>query len=98
MSAAFVAAAFIVAVCLAPAARAFTIQNSSDPGAGQGYLDVDKPTAADRNAPVNRFGSENGMTTFRSGNSTFQFGSQPSFDRRYSTDNLFNPYMREGRF
>ena len=48
-------------------------------------------------APVNRFGSENGQTTIKQGNSTLQFGNQQSFGQRYNNENLFNPYAREGR-
>ncbi|HEY7231211.1 MAG TPA: hypothetical protein VH558_12640 [Pseudolabrys sp.] len=96
-SCAFVAA-FLVAICSAPGVQAFTIQDSNGPVGGQGYLDLDKPAAApDRMAPVSRFGSENGQTTIKQGNNTFYFGQQRSFDQRYSTDNIFNPYTREGR-
>ena len=56
------------------------------------------PAAApDRLAPVSRFGNENGQTTYKSGNGTFQFGQQRSFEQKYNTDNIFNPYTREGR-
>jgi hypothetical protein len=37
------------------------------------------------------------MSTMKQGNTTFQFGSQRSFDQRYNTNNLFDPYAREGR-
>ena len=61
-------------------------------------MDLDKPAAApDRLAPVSRFGTENGQTSIKQGNTTFQFGQQRSFDDRYNTNNLFNPYTREGR-
>jgi hypothetical protein len=96
LSVAFVAAAFAAALCVAPA-QAFTIQNSdAQPGSGQGYLDLDKPTV-DPKAPVSQFSTENGVTTYKSGNSTFQFGNAPSFNQKYSTENIFNPYTREGR-
>ena len=39
----------------------------------------------------------NGQSTMQQGNTTFQFGSQRSFDQRYNTNNLFDPYAREGR-
>ena len=99
MSAAFVAAAFVAAVCAASAAQAFTVQDSNGPVGGQGYIDFDKPGAApDRMAPVNRFGNENnGQTTIKQGSGTFQFGAQQSFGQRYNTDNIFNPYTRDGR-
>jgi len=93
----FMAAAYLAALCIAPAANAFTIEDQAGPGGGQGYLDLDKPTAPDRNVPVSRFGTENGQMTYKQGNSTFQFGQQRSFSDRYSTDNIFNRYTREGR-
>lgn len=99
MSRAFTAAAIVSAAMFAvPAAQAFTMQDSNGAVSGQGFLDLDKPTAApDRMAPVNRFGSENGQTTIKQGNSTLQFGNQQSFGQRYNNENLFNPYAREGR-
>ena len=56
-----------------------------------------RAAAPDRMAPVNRFGNENGQATIKQGNSTFQFGNQQSFGQRYNTDNIFNPYARDGR-
>jgi hypothetical protein len=79
------------------AAQAFTVEETHAPGGGQGYLESDKPTVPDRHVPVSRFGTENGQTTYKSGNNTFYFGNQRSFDQKYSTDNIFNPYAREGR-
>lgn len=98
MSRAYAAAIFAAALFIAPAAQAFTIQDSGGPTGGQGYLELDKPAAApDRLAPVSRFGTDNGQTTFKQGNSSFYFGQQRSFDQRYNTDNIFNPYARDGR-
>jgi len=100
MSRACTAAAIVFAAgFVASAAHAFTMQDSNGAASsGQGYLDLDKPSAPpDRLAPVNRFGNENGQTTIKSGNGTFQFGQQRSFDQKYNNDNLFNPYAREGR-
>ena len=94
LSAAGVAAALFAAVS---AAQAFTVEETHAPGGGQGYLESDKPTVPDRHVPVSRFGTENGQTTYKSGNNTFYFGNQRSFDQKYSTDNIFNPYAREGR-
>ena len=93
-----IAAIAVAAVFVASAAHAFSMQDSNGPVSGPGYLELDRPAAApDRMAPVNRFGTENGQTTFKQGNSTLQFGNQPSFGQRYNTDNIFNPYAREGR-
>jgi hypothetical protein len=33
----------------------------------------------------------------KQGNTTLQFGQQRSFNERYNTNNLFDPYAREGR-
>ncbi|MGE5162742.1 MAG: hypothetical protein ACM3IH_01810 [Sphingobacteriales bacterium] len=97
-SRAFIAAAAVLAaVCVAPAAQAFTVQDSGGASGGQGYLDLDKPAVQDRNVPVSRFGTDNGQTSIKQGNTTLQFGQQRSFDQRYNTDNIFNPYTREGR-
>lgn len=98
MSRALIAAAFLAALSVVPAAQAFTIENQGGASGGQGFMDLDKPAAApDRMAPVSRFGNENGQTTIKQGNSTFQFGQQRSFNERYNTNNLFDPYAREGR-
>jgi hypothetical protein len=93
-----VAAAFLATMYVMPAAQAFTIENQGGGGSGQGFLDLDKPAAPpDRQAPVSRFGNENGQTTLKQGNTTFQFGQQRSFGERYNSNNLFDPYAREGR-
>ena len=93
-----IAAIAFAAVFVASAAHAFTMQDQNGPVGGRGYLELDKPAAApDRLAPMNRFGTENGQTTLKQGNATFQFGNQQSFGQRYNTDNIFNPYAREGR-
>ena len=93
-----IAAVAVAAVFGVSAAQAFTVQDSNGPVGGQGYLDFDKPMAPpDRMAPVNRFGNDNGQTTIKQGSGTFQFGAQQSFGQRYNTDNIFNPYTRDGR-
>jgi hypothetical protein len=93
-----VAAASLVALAVAPGAKAFTIENQGGASGGQGYLDIDKPSAApDRLTPGSPFNTDNGQTTVKQGNTTFQFGQQRSFDERYNSNNLFDPYAREGR-
>jgi hypothetical protein len=93
-----IAASAFAAVLVASAANAFSMQDENGPVSGRGYLELDKPAAApDRFAPVNRFGTENGQSTYKQGNATFQFGAERSFGQRYNTDNIFNPYAREGR-
>ena len=90
--------AFLVTICAGPGAQAFTIENQSAPSGGRGFADQDKPAAApDRHAPVSPFGSTNGQTTVQQGNTTLQFGQQRSFSDRFNSDNIFNPYAREGR-
>lgn len=91
------AAAFLAALYVAPCAKAFTIEDQAGSSGGRGYLDLDKPATQDRNIPVSRFGTENGQTTIKQGNTTLQFGQPRSFSDRYNTDNIFNPYTREGR-
>ena len=93
-----IAAAFLAALGVAPVAQAFTIQGAGGSSGGQGFMDLDKPAAPpDRLGTGSRLDSENGMSTMKQGNTTFQFGSQRSFDQRFNTNNLFDPYAREGR-
>ena len=97
-SRALITAAFLAALGAAPTAQAFTIQDSNGSSVGAGFMDLDKPAAPpDRLGTGSRFDSENGQSTMKQGNTTFQFGSQRSFDQRYNTNNLFDPYAREGR-
>jgi len=92
------AAAFLAALCAVSGAYAFTIENQGGASGGQGYVDLDRPAAApDRMTPVSPFNTEGGQTTIKQGNSTFQFGQQRSFNERYNSNNLFDPYAREGR-
>lgn len=79
------------------AAYAFTIEGG--PGASGSVskwqdLDLPKAKALD---PDSRFKSENGAMEFKSGGGTFYFGPERSFDQRYDTKNLFDPYARDGR-
>jgi hypothetical protein len=81
----------------APAARAFTLQDgqgNTSGGSNWRDLEMPKPKADE---PDSRFKSENGLTTYKQGNSTFFFGSKPSFDQKYNPSNLFDPYARDGR-
>jgi hypothetical protein len=98
-SRAFVAAAALLAATFAVSgAHAFTIEDQGGASGGRGYVDLDKPAAPpDRLAPVSPFNTDNGQTTIKQGNSTFQFGQQRSFNERYNSNNLFDPYAREGR-
>jgi hypothetical protein len=85
---AVLAAAFGLAVLVAPAAHAFTIENQG-------------ATNSDGNArytnPDARFsGPNNGQTVIKDGNTTLQFGQRPSFDERYNPNRMFNPIPRPG--
>ena len=97
-AAAFLAALFLAVLYATSAAQAFTVENQGGAAGGQGFLDLDKPAAPpDRLTPVSPLNTENGQTSVKQGNTTFQFGQQRSFNERYNTKNLFDPYAREGR-
>lgn len=92
------AAAFLTALHAVSGAHAFTIEDQGGASGGRGYVDLDKPAAApDRLAPVSPFNTDSSGSTIKQGNATFQFGQQRSFNERYNTNNLFDPYAREGR-
>jgi hypothetical protein len=92
-----IAAAFGLAVSAAGAAQAFTFEDQGASGGGQGFTDLNIPKVPSTGAPDSRFSSDNGLTTYKSGNSSFQFGSRPSFNERYNSNSLFDPYYRDGR-
>jgi hypothetical protein len=86
-----------LSLALAGAAHAFTIEGG--PGAGgttSNWKDLDVPKARALD-PDSRFKSDNGGMEFKSGSGTFYFGPQRSFDQRYDTKNIFDPYARDGR-
>jgi hypothetical protein len=82
------AAAFGLAVLVAPAAHAFTMDNNSN-------------TKVDGSArytdPDEHFSNSDGQTTMRQGNTTLQFGSRPSFEQRYDNSRMFDPLGRPGQ-
>jgi hypothetical protein len=83
------AAAFGLAVLIAPAAHAFTMDTTSNTNADgtARYTDPDQ-----------RFSnSGDGQTTIRQGNTSLQFGSRPSFDQRYDNSRMFDPLGGPGR-
>ena len=91
------AAACAVALAGAGVAQAFTLtdQDGNSGGSGSMFLDRDGKTRAS-DAPASRFG--NGTTTIQQGNGTLRFGGNSgSFNQRYNTNNLFDPYARDGR-
>ncbi|HEY2754571.1 MAG TPA: hypothetical protein VGJ01_02375 [Pseudolabrys sp.] len=92
------AAALGLTLAAAGAAQAFTFQDAPGSGnGGQGFTDLDIPKVPNADSRDSRFSSDGGPT-YRSGNSTFQFGSQPSFNRRYDPSNLFDPFARDGKY
>jgi hypothetical protein len=92
------AAALGLTLAAAGAAQAFTFQDAPGNANGaQGYTDLDIPKAPNSDSRDSRFSSD-GSPTFRSGNSTFQFGSESSFNRRYDPSNLFDPFARDGKY
>ena len=91
------AAAALVLLMAGPT-YAFTIEGGPGAGAsGSAWQDLDMPKAKAL-TPDSRFSkSENGGMEFKSGSGTFYFGPQRSFDQRYDTKNIFDPYARDGR-
>jgi hypothetical protein len=81
-------AAFGLALLAMPAAHAFTIDDHSN---------TNSDGTARYTDPDERFsGSGNGQTTLQQGKATLRFGSQPSFDQRYSPNQMFEPNARPG--
>ena len=80
------------------AAQAFTFQDGEGAGGNRsGYKDLDIPKVPDK-APDSRFNYGAGETSVREGNTSFRFGSRPSFNEQYNPSNMFNPYYRDGRW
>ena len=88
------AAALGLALLAAPAAHAFTMEGGSN---SDGAAKFNDPT--DR-ARLGNSGSDSSGTTYRQGNTTFQFGpmQQTSPDARFNSDasRMFNPLGRPG--
>jgi len=86
------AAAFGVGLMVAPAAHAFSLQDSNGSTADprQGYLNLDTPQAK-TDKPASRFGG-NGTTTVEQGGVTMQFGRQQRpFNEEFNADRYFDP-------
>ena len=91
----FLFAAVLGALAAAPA-HAFTLQDSNgNTGQVNNWMDLDSKSSVDLDKPSSRF--NDGQTTIKQGNSTLQFGSQRSFNQRFNSDYLFNPYFRDGQ-
>jgi hypothetical protein len=86
--------AFVSGFALIGAAHAFTFEGGSPgtAGSGQNYLDTGTKAGTDPDDKVNsRFGTDGG-STMKFGNSTVQFGAQPSFQQRYDSSQMFKQY------
>ena len=84
------AGAFGLSLLAAPLAHAFTIDDQSNAPAGGSarYTDPDSRLTGTGN---------DGTTVYKQGNTTLKFGSQRQFDdRKYNTENIFNPNGRPG--
>ena len=89
----------VLALAGAGAAQAFTLTDQDgNTGNAQGYLDLDTKTPTRGELPASRFDGES-KNTLQSGNTTLQFTGPGggSFNQRYNSNNLFDPYAREGR-
>jgi hypothetical protein len=84
------AAACGLALLAAPAAHAFTVDNQDSSGASNMFLNGTAPSADPDDKLTS--GLSNGQSTYKSGNSTFQFGAQPSFEQRYDSNRMFKQY------
>lgn len=87
---AVLAAAFGLALLAAPVAHAFTIDNQSN---------TNSDGTARYTDPDQRFSnstSGNGQTVIKQGNTTLQFGVQPSFNQKYDSNRMFDPNARTG--
>jgi hypothetical protein len=91
----FALAAMLIGAGLlaAPAARAFTVQDESGnlSADDQSFLYPDRGSLAAGSGQTQGFKQEDGVTTYKQGNTTFQFGRRRSFEERYNTDHLFDP-------
>ncbi|MEJ2625866.1 MAG: hypothetical protein P8Z80_15435, partial [Pseudolabrys sp.] len=86
LAAALVGSGFMVA----SVAYAFTMEDATGNGQDQSFLYPDRG-AAGGDGTQQGFTSKDGMTTYRDGNTTLQFGHRRSFDQRYNADHLFDP-------
>ena len=70
----------------APSARAFTMDTvtNTNPDGSARYVDPDEKFSD----------SDKSKTTIKQGNTTFQFGGQPSFNQQYNSDRMFDPASR----
>jgi hypothetical protein len=91
------AAALGLAVTTTGIAHAFTVENKDASGSGQGFTDLDIPKVPSAGTPDSRFKGKDGVTSYKTEFGTVQFGSRPSFDQRYNSNSLYDPFARDGR-
>ena len=77
------------AILAAPAAHAFTIENQNANGQDQSFLYPDRGIAG-AGQTQQGFTSKDGITTYKDGNATLQFGHRQSTDQNYNADQLFD--------
>lgn len=82
---AVIAAAGGLALLAASVAHAFTIEY-------QGATDQAAAARLDQDRKFSNSG--NSQSTFKQGNTTFQFGAKPSFNQRYDNSRFFDPGSR----
>jgi len=87
---ALAAALMSAGLLAAPAAHAFTFQDGAGSATDQSFLYPGRAPGAD-SGQTQGFKQEDGMTTYREGNTALQFGHRPSFNQEYNTDHLFDP-------
>lgn len=93
--AALAAATLGLALVAASAAQAFTFENQTTPGgAPQNFNSTDSRFSTGTNSNGNSGSPRPG---FSSGNSSLQFGGQPSFNQRYNADRMFDSNNLLGR-
>ena len=87
---AVLAAAFGLALLAAPVAHAFTIdnQNNTNSDGSARYTDPDQR--------FSNSATSDGKTVIKQGNTTLQFGVQPSFNQKYDSNRMFDPNARTG--
>ncbi len=87
-----------LALASAGAAQAFTFTDQNgNAGDARGYVDLDTKSVTRGDVPNSRFDGQS-KNTLQSGNSSIQFtGPSGSFNQRYDSSNLFDPYARDGR-
>jgi hypothetical protein len=73
-------------------AQAFTFEDQGGVSKGDGA----RGAIVDPDSRFSGSGTGNGQGTFKQGNTTLQFGAQPSFDQRYNNSRMFEPLGRPG--